>query len=208
MTESNATVLLKTHMVPVCDRDSKRYSLGGVLITETGRAVACDGRVLAITKVDVEGTIGQKPNEDGDYGRVGWNIVPAAIIKKPTANKPTKLILNGKVECPANEKIGNYVEGRYPRAGQVLMELRPDSFAVTIDAALLKNLADALLPVDSDKKGITLFFDPKDVDAPIAVLGEGENVGIIMPLSSLEDADKSYTSARSAVLADLPADLR
>jgi len=100
------------------------------------------------------------------------------------------------------------VEGRYPRAGQVLMELRPDSFAVTIDAALLKNLADALLPVDSDKRGITLFFDPKDVDAPIAVLGEGENVGIIMPLSSLEDADKSYASARTAALADLPADLR
>lgn len=218
--EREAMVSVPTHIAAVCGT-SERYALGSVLLCESGVAMATDGSCLAAVAVDVTGEVGQDCNENlGLQQRKGWQLIPGNLIRKPTVNVPTKLMLNGRVECLNTSKVGEYIEAKYPRIGDCLHVLDLDRYCLKLDAKRLKNLADALCK--PGESGVTLMLDPKEMSGTIYVkpidasgIDATDNIGVLMPLSKRDgvtgssvDEITSYNNSRDRMVADLPAEMK
>ena len=218
--EREAVVTASTSVAAVCEA-STRYAIDGLMVAESGVAAATDGRCLTLTEIDVEGEIGQDANDVRDLKeRNGWQLIPGKLVRRPTANIPTKLILNGRVECVNNSKIGDYVQGRYPVLGTCVPSVSAECIGIKLDAKLLAKVAEAIcLPGES---GVVLLIDPKDMEKAICVRPTPRsggltsvNLGVLMPLTYERDVKRStadeicgYNNARDRLVHDLPVEFR
>ena len=102
------------------------------------------------------------------------------------------------------------MEGRFPCCSQVLPEISDEARVVTLNAKLLKQLADAVCHYG--ESGVTLLFnDETSVVAVMPSNGGNRNIGAIMPLHSKGQTRErdiaTYNERRKEILNKLPESL-
>lgn len=204
----------------VTDKGSVRYALSGVCIaSKPGElkavAVATDGRCLAALPVQLDG---EPLSEVYDENNGEFAVLPHQLLHSPNKKRPQRVVMNGRVEI--DDKIGDYVDGRFPAIGYTLAPCKQKNLegrvAVTIDVALLAAVASALQTNDDLKeaRGVTLLIDPEDPNnSPVLVsAGTSGGVGVVMPMVGYRDSSAMMAAKwkeRSQAIVDrLPGSLR
>lgn len=173
-----------------CDSESKRYALGGILVSPNGKGncvylTATDGRCMAVTKVD---------------GRLadGPEIMPMSVAKH---TRKTRGMLVTRTDSGWENERGQEAgieEGRFPNTASVWPK-ELGAHTVRIDANLLANVANTI----GDGQ-VVLYWDDNGPITIANVASENgeydENVGLLMPL----DADDN-TTHRQSTLANVQA---
>lgn len=177
-----------------CDPDDKRYALGGVLISN-GYAIACNGKALAVAPCDACYCDDGSPVE-GEEVIAGKPFKSIKIDKRLGISKPA--VVNGRVEYDG--KLYDRPEGRFPNWRQVLANPTGRTVHVTLNADILAQLAAAINAKGSDNAElVTLELtidDDSEVTQPIAISGNGDGIGVLMPCVTHKEQRTKYATQR------------
>ena len=165
-------------------KDPRRPLLHGVHVADvngSAKAVATDGRILAMVPVEVD------PSDT-----LGVNVRPETFKEARKANKKMKwpdsrIELNGraKIQKQEGEVSFDYIEGNFPNFLQVIPKPAEKTIKVRFDVENLKRLWKALGGEDKEL-GVTLTIahdgSATDQNRPIEVSVDGEGYGLLMQM--------------------------
>ena len=183
------------------DRAGK-YAVQGVTVDiGKARAVAADGRILAIRSIDV-----QDPGEGAD------GIIPVEIMDGGLDRPDDEFVLDGN-ECKdtTRGRYGDMIEGKYPDWRSVVPEIEDDDAEasatyVSLDANVLARLAEAL---GSDGPVTLRIESPRKPIAVVPSIGCGGDdpaaFGLIMPCTILFGRGLDEEDMRQAARSDMRA---
>lgn len=191
MSDIRATVTIDRPLSPCCDVTATRYALSAIRVLprddESVFCFATDGKILAIAA--------QRGNASAPC------LLPSSLAKV-SSKTSSRALLNGTWNAETGRMIGDKFradgsparsasepEGRFPNASYILPIVEENNRVVSIDAHLLKKLADAI--GDNGRINLILSDDPAK---PIAVDGE-HGIGVIMPLSTDDPKDDAKNHA-------------
>lgn len=201
--ESSRYALSGVMLVPVMDTEPVQIGvrIDSTPITETRPknevyAVATDSRCLAVTRM-----AGMA---------VETTLCPGKLLTPPAARTAKTVSLNGEwkaesVKLKSGETTASTqppLEGRFPQIQDVIPRSFTNAVTVTLDAAILARLSDAVRSAD---KGVTLIINVNDdqtTEDPICVLGDA-GFGVIMPLSADTGAEHRFSAERAEFLRHL-----
>ncbi|RPJ36891.1 MAG: hypothetical protein EHM35_07325 [Planctomycetaceae bacterium] len=189
-------IIPRTKIWQACAKEADRPTLQAVHYNaQAKRLEAADGFILAVNPV-----LGANGDPDA--------LLPAEAVKAAqkmakSQDDPALQITEGGaapglVNRYKRESYGDplpLVDGHYPDVNVIMPKESSVKFMVALDAALLKRLADAIC--ENGSTGVRLYQEPGRLDGPILVkpvgdyLGreQNENLGVIMPVHSMVDAD-------------------
>lgn len=182
MSEITVELSPKHPMHLVCDTESRRLALTGVLIEPHDDTdvicAATNGRILAVVKE--EGTCKEPTIAPGECfkAKKGETL---AVAKNGRWEKSSWKMKRGVREGVTTSVLAD-IEGRFPRYRDVLPNIECGrTLAVSLDPQLLLDLATALRNPDSDETAITLLipvFSPLDDDGTVKNEFEADHTGI------------------------------
>lgn len=209
----------------LCDTDSSRFALGGVLLErdENGKAkaVATDGRrLLVISWVEDDRTEYPEGVADSQYKRDFRAIVPKKqwtdAEKLPPRNCPKPILSNVLADEPnANGSItlgatdletartikAKCLEGNYPKYRDVIPEYKYwQSTRISVNRQLLESILHAMRGVTTEENTAVVLDVPFDPSKPLVLTAENDRYdakGVLMPLA-FEDS-RGRTDLDSAV---------
>lgn len=188
---------IKSAMGAVTGKKSSRWTLGAIQVTpgETG-------------KVWLTGTNGQAAAMREADGTTQTEVLcPSAALPKGKQAGTVRYVVNAEQWV---NNIGEFVAGvaggRYPRCEEAFPVMTSqDTIAVTLDPALLMNVAKALADPMGRQRGLTLFIripqceiTDSNYDLAIAILGPCEGIGVIMPIMPRDASMRKYEALRQA----------
>lgn len=165
-------IKFQTQIGKAAEAEAGRYAMGNVIVTPDGKAVAINGRIAAVTNVEVR-------TEEGEE----FAVVPSKLIDKKVGVGKMFDVNDGKAKRYDKNKTveGEAAYGRLPSSLSFVFpgfhESDIDSgscVALTLDVGQLASLADA---INSQENKVTLLLhlDQKDkgcVTSTIGVLGD------------------------------------
>lgn len=186
------------HKISGCAANEKHSRFGATCKVmayrsgDQGYLTATNGRILSITPVEMDAI--EKPV-----------YLPAKAVD--SNGSATNIEVNGEVRRQCGKKTEVFPnaeqEGRFPAIKSIFPNDLSDYRNVTLDANLLKALADAI----SDGGCVTLLIPPAgkegEIVSPLVAIGsrnegaENGGIGLIMPVGG-----KSVASQRRAALAE------
>jgi DNA polymerase III sliding clamp (beta) subunit (PCNA family) len=173
-TSTDTVVSMPTSLKNVCAADHSRYAINGAYIAtdgNTGAAVATNGHMLALlTGLDVEGPPASA-------------IVPRGCMNTRKAGSRVRI---GAERSECEGAAGSWtsadnVEGSFVPFLDVLPDTAGYVTSVTLNAAYLKALADALATGDSPNAVTIHITNPSK---PVYITGANpDGIGVLMPCS-------------------------
>lgn len=192
-------------LTQLTDQEASRYALGHVQITPSAKGVwltATNSKALAARYASGSASI--------------ETMCPAAALPAPSGRKPASVKwTDGRWENSKGQVTPQTTEpGRFPRTDGIFPEVNVvDYLALTLDAVLLHQVADAIADPLAKTRLVTLLI-PKPsscgtkaqglsvVDSCVAALGPIGHIGLIMPCSGVPTPVATYEAARVAFVRD------
>jgi DNA polymerase III sliding clamp (beta) subunit (PCNA family) len=178
------TIDKKYKIEEATSKDPRREVLHAVhvaTINGSAKAIATDGRMLAIVPVEIA---------EGDSEGVNVKAEAFPAARKAFKRLPSAYLkLNGRavIDELGGERAFSYVDGQYPNVEQVLPRPTEEAVTVTFDANLLVKLWKALGGEADKRQGITLKIGCANKEAdqyrPIEVSVRGtDGYGLLMQM--------------------------
>lgn len=172
-TSTDTVVSLPTSLKNVCAADHSRYAINGAYMASdgnTGAAVATNGHMLALlTGLDVEGPPAAA-------------IVPRGCMNTRKAGSRIRIGAE-RSECEGAAgtwSSADNIEGSFPPFLDILPDTAGYVTSVTINAAYIKALADALATGDCPNAVTIHITNP---NKPVYITGANPNgIGVLMPV--------------------------
>lgn len=190
----------KTFRLDKCAaKELGRFAMNAILLDVEGkRAVATDGRVLAVVPVEVSGhdVTGLLPVE-------AWGAATTAQRERGSdAEERSKIAANGtaRVDPPKNARFAKkgagvteyprpeYTDGCFPRFESILPKGDP-IFRVAFNPTFLLRLAEAVgYDAQADAPSVTLEVFGKGMPIRVTATRENGAVGVMMPVMSDDES--------------------
>lgn len=190
----------------VCDTESSRYALGGILCEHSGKhstVVATDGRKLVA--VDYEDASGEAEQSFIVDGKSVCKAVTAVCTHK--SERAVVSLVNGQVRVEGHKSLGDggpngnvataaHIDGRFPRYKDVFGiydEPLGNYACVKLDPAYIIQLAEIVKAAQSEaSRGVYLWVNHSDPAKAVYMHMHGEEGelvrAVLMPLATDGDA--------------------
>lgn len=179
------TIEFDTDMRGVVGKTNSRYAPQHLIVCHDGNgkayAIATEGRVLAAVPVQVSGA-----DTPGTY-----DLSPGIL---PSRKNDRTVRITDDGEARYGDRVASLDTGNtFPPFRDAIMEDRPITFTIGIDAKLLLALQNA---ISDDGNGIRLELSENT--RPVRAVGN-RGIGVIMPVKLQDDESTYIDTARDVV---------
>ena len=162
-------------------KDVRHYLTQPYLDVERGAILATNGQILAVVPVDLD--------EDDTSGHVSIDAIKAARKQAPgsRADKVLSIKANGGLLLQDGQSYPRGDLGKYPDIDRVIPDKDKAEHVFSIDATLLKNLAEAICEPGNSQ--VTLYLN--DSNGGIYVepnQDDSKAHGVIMPCRGRDES--------------------